>query len=138
MGNGAQLTIVNSNVTTMNNFFQKGENPSLVVKSVQGGHIPVVKSSGDLFLFYDKQVSDTSAYDIDNISEYDVQTGERCSLEFSQTYRYRVLSGSIGEMCTHGIRICNDSGGPITVYNTSTSSSIAYWIYPGGAWRTKQ
>jgi hypothetical protein len=24
------------------------------------------------------------------------------------------------------------------VYNTSTSSSIAYWIYLGGAWRTKQ
>jgi hypothetical protein len=114
---GAQLVINDANVTTMNNFFQKGTRPSLVVKSASNGHAPVVKSSGDLFLFYDKEVSDTSSYDIDTISEYDVQVSNRCSLEFSQSYRYWVLSGSITAMYIFGIAVCDDSGNPVTDFN---------------------
>jgi hypothetical protein len=106
---GAQLNIDDSNVTSMNNFFQKGTKPSLIVQSTNDGHVPVVKSSGDMFLFYDKRMSDTSTYDIDAISEYDVQIYSRCSLEFSQTYRYWVLSSAITIMYPFGIRICKDT-----------------------------
>ncbi|MDR2914317.1 MAG: glycoside hydrolase family 55 protein [Tannerella sp.] len=115
---GAQVEFRNSNVTSMNNFFTKGTLPSLVVNSASDANGPVVKSSGDLFLFYDKREGDTSSYDITTISEYDVQVkGSLPSLEFSQTYRYRVLAGEITAMMTHGILVCDASSNPISAFN---------------------
>ena len=108
--NGAQLVIDDSNVTSMNNFFWKGVVPSMIVKTKNGGNnTPVVKSSGDLFLFYDKQFDTQTTSDVTNICEYDVKVDSRCSLEFSQTYRYWVLAGVIDMMNIYGIALCDTS-----------------------------
>jgi hypothetical protein len=119
MENGAQLEIADSNVTSMNNFFWKGTQPSLIMQSPNDGQVSVVKSSGDMFMFYDKRASDTSAYDIDTINEYDVQITNSCIVEFSQTYRYWVLVDNITVMYPFGIKVCKKTG-----INPSTGEPI--------------
>ncbi|NDW12806.1 hypothetical protein D0T50_07870 [Bacteroides sp. 214] len=132
---GVQVEIRDSNVTMMNNFLWKGTRPSLVIKSLSNGQTPVVKSSGDLFLYYGKELNDSTDYDISNINEYDVQIDNNCSLEFSQTYRYWVLSGLIGAMYIYGINICtndNEITQPFSIFNEQSyllSSSCR--IMPG-------
>jgi len=120
---GAQLMINDSNVTSMNNFFQKGTRPNIVVNSTAENSVPVVKSSGDLFLFYDKKPGTDSTYSVANISEFDVQIGNFinndiiCSLEFSQSYRYWLRTDIIGKMNPHGLALCDKTGNPITDFN---------------------
>jgi len=114
---GAQLVITDSNVTSMNNFFEKRTVPSMVINTTSSeGNTAVVKSSGDLFLFYDAQASETSS-NVSTINEYDVQVGGRCSLDFSQSYRYWVTRGLIGTMLPHGIALCNDANLPVVDFN---------------------
>ena len=115
---GAQLVIADSNVTSMNNYFQKGTVPSMkVISNTNESDAPVVKSTGDLFLFYDISTNQDINYNIANISEYDVQIGSKCSLEFSQTYRYWVTSNLIGKMNLHGIALCDNTNTPIADFN---------------------
>jgi hypothetical protein len=85
---GAQLTVKTSNVTTMNNFFHKKTKPSLILVSDADGNVPVVHSSGDMFVFYEKQSPSDTEDEIVGISEYDVQIDNNSLLQLTQTYRY--------------------------------------------------
>lgn len=113
---GAQVLIQNSNVTSMNNFFEKGTRPNLVVKSLNEGNASVVKSMGDLFLFYDKR----NRTNIKQVSEYDVQISNFSSFEVSQSYRYWVNTGVIGRMNIFGIAVCKENMSPLTDFNTQS------------------
>lgn len=118
MENGAQLDILDSNVTSLNNFFWKGTRPSMIVRSASNGHVPVVKSSGDSFLYYDSSTSEIAGIPASSVNEFDVQISSRCSLEFSQSYRYCVRAGAITLMSPFGLAVCRENGTtPVTEFN---------------------
>ncbi len=119
---GAQLDIVDSNVTSLNNFFWKGARPSMVVRSAFNGNMPVVKSSGDSFLYYDSSVNEVAAIPAATVNEFDVKIGSTISsmfnLEFLQSYRYYVRSGAITLMSPFGLALCKEDGTtPVTEFN---------------------
>jgi len=129
---GAQLEIIDSNVTSQNNFFWKGMRPSMLVKSDSDGSFPVVKSSGDSFLFFDNSTTEAATIPINNVNEFDIQVSSRCNLEFSQSYRYWVRASVISSMSPHGLAVCKDDGTPITEFNDfSHSLSSCGRIMPG-------
>lgn len=113
---GAQVLIQNSNVTSMNNFYEKRARPSLVVKSIDVGNASVVKSMGDLFLFYDIR----DKMDVKQVSEYDVQVSDLSCFEVSQSYRYWVESGEIGRMNIFGIAVCKENMSALTDFNSQS------------------
>ncbi|WP_314791285.1 glycosyl hydrolase family 28-related protein [Tannerella forsythia] len=100
----AQLHIINSAVSVVNNFFQKNEHPSISIEG-KDNDTSIVSISNCEFLYYDyyKQNNNTVIDGVSNV--HDIVIGGKVSLKISNSFRYWVLRNSIGKTFIFGIFI---------------------------------
>lgn len=108
---GAQLTIRQSTISTMANFFEKRDRPSVMITGGGDDQIANVSMNSDLFLFYNgKRGTDNleQNYDrINSISEFDIATDRLTQLSINNLFRYDLPTnmGGLGHQITYGINI---------------------------------
>lgn len=135
-----QIVIQDSNIGIRNNYFKKTDKPNVVIQSSGNYDTPAIDMQDNIFLFYDKEVSDQSDYNVDEICEYDIQLSNTSNdgdmiqiLNISQNYRCWVLSGAIGKMYLCGITLCDKDTLPVQQFNDhSYLLSRFSSVFPGG------
>lgn len=93
---GIQVEIVNSSVSTHNNYFYRGERPNYYIHSSGNGDESMVSMQNDMFI----QIQHS-----DNISSYDINIDKYTTLKISNVYRYDATTVDFGKMYTYGISV---------------------------------
>lgn len=115
--NGIQVEIIDSCVTTNNNFFEKGARPNILIHNSQYGDKSVVSMNNDMFLMYnfprfnidinktENEILESFQNQIQNISEFDIHIDKNTILNINDVYRYEFGEGLMGKMYPFGINI---------------------------------
>ena len=111
---GAKLFIKQSNVTTSNNYFWRGVDPSVIIWGSQWNDGSVVTMNGDMFLFYnskyykpyeEKGIIKDEFLD-KAVCEYDVAIDGSTVLNLSNVYRYEAGT-AFEKMYMFGIKLAH-------------------------------
>ena len=115
--NGIQVEIIDSCVTTNNNFFEKGARPNILIHNSQYGDKSVVSMNNEMFLMYnfprfnidinktENEILESFQNQIQNISECDIHIDKNTILNINDVYRYEFGEGLMGKMYPFGINI---------------------------------
>ena len=101
---GRQMVITSSNVTSLNNYFMRGEKPAIVINGTRYQDKSVVTSNGDNFIFYDNLFFEGKEITYYPVCEYDIAIDQYSVLNISNAYRYWHSNG-FGKMYTCGIKM---------------------------------
>ena len=127
---GPVITIVSSNITTSNNYIERGHNPSFVITGHGSRDKSVVSMHGDMFISIDRprkymegdEGENNVNYNIfrqrmNNASDYDIAIDKDVLINFDNVFRYRIC-GISGKMYPMGIKICKTGDqSPVTKFN---------------------
>ena len=115
--NGMQIEIVDSCVTTNNNFFEKGTRPNIFIHNSDYGDKSVISMNNDMFMMYNfprfnidinktaEDIFELFQNQINNISESDIRIDKNTILNINNVYRYEFGEGLFGKMYPFGIKI---------------------------------
>ena len=93
---GMQVEIIDSSLTTNNNFFHRGERPNYYIHSSGNSDECVVSMQNDMF---------TQMQHSNNNSSYDINIDKYTTLKISNVYRYDAIAIDFEKMYTYGINI---------------------------------
>ena len=114
---GIQVEIIDSCVSTNNNFFEKGIRPNISIHNSDYGDKSVVSTNNDMFMMYNfprfnidinktaEDIFELFQNQINNISESDIRIDKNTILNINDTYRYEFGDGTLGKMYPFGIKI---------------------------------
>lgn len=133
---GPQISIYNSTVQLIGNYFEKGERPNIRIESGQYGNSSVVSLNGNIYSYFTQSKRPSCLHPgqdivLNDVSEYDVEafatSGQSTltALNISNEMRCYIPAGAFGNMHTTGIAICrsyktNDNTivEPVTEFNS--------------------
>ena len=113
--NGMQIEIVDSCVTTNNNYIWKGAKPSYLIYSSGSGDKSVVSLNNDMLIVIndvlDKNNSDENKLkdQMNSLAEYDISLDKDTILNIENVFRYDVGTYGFGKMYPFGIRLCTNN-----------------------------
>ena len=114
---GIQVEIIDSCVSTNNNFFEKGTRPNIFIHNSIYGDKSVISMNNDMFMMYNfprfnidinktaEDIFELFQNQINNISESDIRIDKNTILNINNVYRYEFGEGLFGKMYPFGIKI---------------------------------